>query len=116
EASRHGAGGAFHLETGKRVDRLSVELQPEVASSMGFDDEAGLLAIDGLMRSVFEGARVVDAVVRSPLARVRSGAGPSAAIQIEGPAGVLEALAAAGDGQGASARVRARGDRGAVEP
>jgi len=110
------ARSAVHLEAGKRVDRLSVELQPEVASSMGFDDEAGLLAIDGLMRSVFERARVVDAVVRSALARVRSGAGPSAAIQIEGPAGVLEALAAASDGEVAPALVDAIADGGVVEP
>lgn len=110
------ARSAIHLETGKRADRLSVELQPEVASSMGFDDEPGLLAIDGLMRSVFERARVVDAVVRSALARVRSGAGPSAAIDITGPAGVLEALAATTDGEVAPALVDAIAEGGVVEP
>src|SRR5262249_49586902 len=31
------ARSAVQLETGKRVDRLSAELQPEVAATMGFD-------------------------------------------------------------------------------
>jgi UTP:GlnB (protein PII) uridylyltransferase len=84
------------LETGKRVDRLSADVQPEVAASMGFDDEPGLPAIDGLMRTVFEHARTVDAVVRTALARTIAGpsAGPTA--PLAGPADVLEAAAADG--------------------
>ena len=35
------ARSAVQLETGKRVDRLSADVQPEVAASMGFDDEPG---------------------------------------------------------------------------
>ena len=89
------ARSAVQLETGKRVDRLSADVQPEVAASMGFDDEPGLPAIDGLMRTVFEHARTVDAVVRTALARTIAGpsAGPTA--PLAGPADVLEALAAA---------------------
>ena len=110
------ARSAVHLETGKRVDRLAVDLQPEVASSMGFDDAPGLLAIDGLMRSVFERARVVDAVVRSALARVRTGAGPVAAIDVVGPTAVLEALAVAADGEVAPELVEAIAEGGVIDP
>ncbi|MFL5792130.1 MAG: HD domain-containing protein, partial [Actinomycetota bacterium] len=90
------ARSAIQLETGKRVDRLSADLQPEVASTMGFADEAGLAAIDGLMRQVFGHARAVDAVVRDALARIV--AGPTAVTQppLDGPADVLDALATAG--------------------
>jgi [protein-PII] uridylyltransferase len=90
------ARSAIQLETGKRVDRLSADLQPEVASTMGFEDEAGLAAIDGLMRQVFGHARAVDAVVRDALARIV--AGPTAVTQppLDGPADVLDALATAG--------------------
>ncbi len=99
------ARSAVQLETGKRVDRLSADVQPEVAASMGFDDEPGLPAIDGLMRTVFEHARTVDAVVRTALARTI--AGPSVAPPpLAGPAEVLEALAAA-DGTIAPALVDA---------
>ena len=108
------ARSAVHLETGKRVDRLSVELQPEVASTMGFDDEPGLAAIDGLMRSVFERARVIDAVVRSALARVRAGVAPSTHIEISGPAAILDALAATPDGAVAPQLVDAIADSGIV--
>jgi [protein-PII] uridylyltransferase len=110
------ARSAVHLETGKRVDRLAVDLQPEIASSMGFDDAPGLLAIDGLMRSVFERARVVDAVARSALARVRTGSGPAATIDVTGPTAVLEALAVAADGEVAPELVDAIADGGVIDP
>jgi [protein-PII] uridylyltransferase len=89
------ARSAVHLGTGKRVDRLSVDLQPEVASSMGFDDHPGLPAIDGLMRAVFEHARVVDAVVGAALARVHQGPGAPSTFALSGPAAALEALVTA---------------------
>jgi [protein-PII] uridylyltransferase len=91
------ARSAVHLETGKRADRLTVELQPDVASSMGFVDEPGLPAIDGLMRSVFERARVVDGVVGTALARARPGARRTSDVEITGPASVLRALSANGE-------------------
>jgi [protein-PII] uridylyltransferase len=87
------ARSAVHLETGKRVDRLSTELQPDVAASMGFVDEPALPAIDGLMRSVFERARLVDVVTRTALARVHGDAHGMPDIRISGPASVLEAIA-----------------------
>jgi [protein-PII] uridylyltransferase len=91
------ARSAVHLETGKRIDRLSADLQPEVAFSMGFDDEPGLAAIDGLMRSAFEHARAVDAVVRSALARVCGGTAPTTTVHLSGATAVLEALSGASD-------------------
>jgi [protein-PII] uridylyltransferase len=90
------ARSAVQLETGKRVDRLTADLQPEVAASMGFDDQAGLAAIDGLMRQVFAHARTVDAVVRDALARVIAGPSDASWPHLDGPAAVLRALAAAG--------------------
>ena len=53
------ARSALQLETGKRSDRLLLELQPSIARSMGFTDEPSLIAEDGLMRAVFEHARTV---------------------------------------------------------
>ena len=65
------ARSALHLETGKRTDRLTVDLQPEVARGMGFVDEPGLAAIDALMRRVFEHGRSVGALVSAVTARLR---------------------------------------------
>src|SRR4051794_4277700 len=90
------ARSAVQLETGKRVDRLSADLQPEVAATMGFVDEPGLAAIDGLMRQVFAHARTVDAVVRDALARVVARPGVATLAPLDGPTDVLDALASAG--------------------
>jgi len=53
---------ALHLEAGRRADRLLLEQQPSVARALGFEDEPRLIAVDGLMRAVFEHARAVDAL------------------------------------------------------
>lgn len=90
------ARSAVQLETGKRVDRLSADLQPEVAATMGFEDEPNLAAIDGLMRQVFAHARTVDAVVRDALARIVEEPSVAPQTPLTGPADVLEALANAG--------------------
>jgi [protein-PII] uridylyltransferase len=88
------ARSALHLETGKRVDRLTPDLQPEVARGMGFLDEPGLSAIDGLMRRVFEHGRTIGALVSAVTARLRDDALSTEPAPIDGPAGALEALAA----------------------
>ena len=89
------ARSAIHLETGKRVDRLTVDLQPEVARGMGFVDEPGLSAIDGLMRTVFEHGRTIGALVSAVTARLHPDArSADGSIALDGPAAVLEALAA----------------------
>ena len=64
---------ALHLETGKRVDRLPLELQPAIARAMGFTDEPRLIAEDGLMRAVFENARTVQWIAGNVLARAADG-------------------------------------------
>jgi [protein-PII] uridylyltransferase len=84
---------ALHLETGKRGDRLVLDHQPAIASAMGFADEPRLIAIDGLMRALFEHARNVEFLFRAVTERLREdGAAPVAPPTT--PAGVLEALAA----------------------
>jgi [protein-PII] uridylyltransferase len=109
------ARSAVHLGTGKRVDRLSIDLQPEVAASMGFDDQPGMPAIDGLMRTVFEHARVVDAVVGAALTRVGGGPAPPSTFTFEGPAAVLRALASA-EGPIPPSLVDAIADAGIEDP
>ncbi len=53
---------ALHLDAGRGADRLLLEQQPGVALALGFQDEPRLIAVDGLMRAVFEHARAVDAL------------------------------------------------------
>ena len=50
-------------------DRLPLELQPPIARAMGFADEPRLIAEDGLMRAVFEHARVVRWIASNVLSR-----------------------------------------------
>lgn len=66
---------ALHLEAGRRVDRLLLEQQPAIARAMGFEDEPRLIAVDGLMRAVFEHARVVDALTSDVVLRGRGSEG-----------------------------------------
>jgi [protein-PII] uridylyltransferase len=87
------ARSAVHAEAGKRMDRLAPELQPEVAAGMGFVDEPGAPAIDLLMRTLFEHARTVEAVVRGATAWIRAGGAPSTRPAIEAPADVFTSLA-----------------------
>jgi [protein-PII] uridylyltransferase len=65
---------ALHLETGRATDRLLQEQQPGIAEAMGFRDEPRLIAVDGLMRAVFEHARAVDALTDDVLVRGRGSA------------------------------------------
>jgi [protein-PII] uridylyltransferase len=51
---------ALHLQTGRAIDRLFLDHQPGLARDLGFSDEPGLRAVDGLMRQVFEHARQVE--------------------------------------------------------
>ncbi|HWO70438.1 MAG TPA: ACT domain-containing protein [Actinomycetota bacterium] len=88
------ARSAIHLETGKRSDRLILELQPGVAAAMGFVDEPGLAAPDGLMRAVFEHARQVEHVGGAVIDRFLAGDRLVAGVELDPtPAGVLRAFA-----------------------
>jgi [protein-PII] uridylyltransferase len=93
------ARSALQFETGKRGDRLPLELQPPIARMMGFADEPRLIGEDGLMRAVFEHARAVRWIAANVLARAEAGASMPA----DDPVGfddidaALEALAAAAE-------------------
>ena len=67
------ARSALHLETGRATDRIFLDQQPAIARDLGFSDEPGLPAVDGLMRAVFEHGRQVEHVLRSALDRFLSG-------------------------------------------
>ncbi|MBA3363306.1 MAG: ACT domain-containing protein, partial [Actinobacteria bacterium] len=86
------ARSALHLETGKRGDRLILDHQPAIARSMGFEDEPGLISIDGLMRTLFEHARQVGFILRAVIDRVL-GEEPPASRPPGSPVELLEALA-----------------------
>ena len=83
---------ALHLESGRRAERLVVDHQPAIARAMGFEDEPRLVAIDGLMRALFEHARQVEFLLAAVIRRSLEPGTPA----VEPPAdaaAVLEALA-----------------------
>ena len=84
--------GALHLESGRGSDRLLAELQPSIAPAMGFADEPGLPAVDGLMRSVFEQARQVEHVSASVFDRFLRGSSAPAPVDATAQ-GILRAFA-----------------------
>ena len=86
------ARSALHLETGKQGDRLIVDHQPAIAGSMGFEDEPGLIAIDGLMRALFEHTRQVEFILRAVVERVTAAGSPPPEPP-RSPVEVLESLA-----------------------
>ena len=84
---------ALHLETGRGSDRLVLEQQPPIAAGMGFVDEPGLPAVDGLMRTVFEHGRQLEHVVTSAFDRYQRG--PTQVPEVEQtPEGILRAFVA----------------------
>ena len=98
------ARSAVHLELGKRGDRLTVDLQPEVAEAMGFDDAPTLSAIDALMRTAFVHGRSVTAVVAAVTERLAQHAGPSgSAVVLDDAAAVVEALASTAEANATAA-------------
>jgi [protein-PII] uridylyltransferase len=97
------ARSALHLETGKRSDRLVLDLQPDLARAMGFADEPRLRAVDALMRALFEHARQVEHVTSAVFDRVRKGElrrDESGAVGFGGPDDALDAVASAAERSG----------------
>jgi len=84
---------AMHLEAGKKVDALRLDRQPDLARDLGFTDEPGLAAVDGLMRAVFEHARDVEHAFGQAFDRVWREASTGAAVP--GVSGTPEAVVAA---------------------
>jgi [protein-PII] uridylyltransferase len=83
---------ALHLGTGRATDSLFLDLHQQIADSLGFADEPGLRAVDGLMRSVFEHARQVTHVAGSAFDRyLRGGSQPREVSP--SPEGVLRVFA-----------------------
>ena len=93
------ARSALHLETGRGSDRLIAEQQPSISSAMGYADEPGLPAVDGLMRSVFEQARQVEHVSASVFDRFLRGSSPPALLDAS-PEGILRAFASVASDRG----------------
>jgi [protein-PII] uridylyltransferase len=83
---------ALHLEAGRRSERLVLDHQPGIARSMGFEDEPRLVAIDGLMRALFEHARQVEFLLAAVAGRALEPSTASAEPPADAAA-VLESLA-----------------------
>jgi [protein-PII] uridylyltransferase len=81
----------LHLEARRPSDRIALDQQPHVARHLGFVDEPGTPAEDGLMRAVFEHARHVEHVVRSTFDRYLGGAADARELDATA-AGVLRAF------------------------
>ncbi len=95
---------AMHLESGRRTDRLLREQQHDIAKVMGFQDEPRLIAEDGLMRTVFEHARVVDALSEDVIVRGRPSGGSSDQVELMDAADAIALIArAAEEGRSLSA-------------
>jgi [protein-PII] uridylyltransferase len=88
---------ALHLETGRRLDRLVMDVQPAIAGALGFEDEPDLRAVDALMRNVFEHARHIEHALRSVFDRLLRGSPPEPVDP--SPEGVLRAFVAAARGR-----------------
>ena len=86
---------ALHLDTGRAADRLLQEQQPGIAEAMGFQDEPRLIAVDGLMRAVFEHARSVDALTDDIIVRGRRSGGRPVAAASANPTQALSLVARA---------------------
>ena len=97
---------ALHLESGKKTDRVHLDHQPSLAAILGFRDEPGLRAEDGLMQATFEHGRQVEHVREMVLDRLLQ---PHAAatesirneMQLRTPADAMAAFAGAATGQAA---------------
>jgi [protein-PII] uridylyltransferase len=83
---------ALHLEVGRATDRLLLEQQPSIARAMGFEDEPGMRAVDGLMRQVFEHGRQVEHVRTAVFERYLRGGSEVRGLDPT-PAGILRGLA-----------------------
>ncbi len=88
---------ALHLESGRTMDRLLREQQDDIANTMGFQDEPRLMAADGLMRAVFEHARVVDALTEDVIVRRSRSDGPLDPVELSDAGEALALVADAAE-------------------
>jgi len=92
---------ALHLESGKKTDRVHLDFQPSLAGALGFEDEPGLPAVDGLMRATFEHARQVEHVLDAVFERLdrRGREDEAAEVRLDAPEDVMAAFAAEAEGR-----------------
>ncbi len=77
----------LHYVAGRAEDRLSFDLQPEIASRMGFVDKAGMSGVERFMKRYFIAAKEVGALTRILCAKLE-------AIEEKKPSGLLRFLPA----------------------
>jgi [protein-PII] uridylyltransferase len=68
---------AAHLLTGRKTDRLALDLQPALAEEFGYESGPHLLASEGFMRDYYRRSRELHHFSESLLARAQEPAGPS---------------------------------------
>src|SRR5918998_475429 len=68
---------AAHLLSGRKADRLALDLQPALAEEFGYESGPHLLASEMFMRDYYRRARELHHFSESLLARVREPAGPT---------------------------------------
>jgi [protein-PII] uridylyltransferase len=95
---------ALQLESGRKIDRVHADDQPSLAAALGFGDEPGLPAVDGLMRATFEHARQIEHVREAVFARLLlqpdafATEGSRMTLQLGSPADAMAAFADAAEG------------------
>ncbi|WP_293612492.1 [protein-PII] uridylyltransferase [Ponticaulis sp.] len=62
----------IHYLTGRPEERLSFDLQPEIASRMGFEDKGSRLGVERFMKRYFREAKAVGALTRILCARLEA--------------------------------------------
>ncbi|ACT60765.1 [protein-PII] uridylyltransferase [Hirschia baltica] len=77
----------LHYVAGRAEDRLSFDLQPEIASRMGFVDKAGMSGVERFMKRYFLAAKEVGALTRILCAKLE-------AIEQKKPSGLLRFMPA----------------------
>lgn len=77
----------LHYVAGRAEDRLSFDLQPEIASRMGFVDKAGMSGVERFMKRYFLAAKEVGALTRILCAKLE-------AIEQKKPSGLLRFIPA----------------------
>ena len=77
----------LHFVAGRAEDRLTFDLQPEIAARLGFKDKGGMSAVERFMKRYFLAAKEVGALTRILCATLESG-------QQKKPTGLLRFLPA----------------------
>jgi [protein-PII] uridylyltransferase len=82
-----------HFTTGRRADLLTLDLQPEIASSLGYKAERGLIASETFMRDYYRRASRLHSFSRSFLSRSIPSRGEKRFFALVAPRGEEKELA-----------------------